>query len=136
MSVGAKIAIGIVCFFGFALAASFFIYAVNPWIDQHEIPFLGSRTYDSLLFGAAGLLCAYVSIRLIHGRTWAWWTALAASILTLGFGGLHFVSALHPRDDFARSESGFGLGIGLILMTAGAIPSILLSLPAVRRRFC
>jgi hypothetical protein len=130
-----RIAIGVVCFFGFTLAALLFLYAVNPWMDRREIPFLGSRIYDTALLGATGLLCVFVSIRLVHGKTWAWWTAFAVSIITLGLGVLLFVSALHPRDDFARSEAGFGLGIGIILTIPGAISGVLLSLPSVRRRF-
>lgn len=135
MSAIAKVAVGVVCLFGFAFAALLFFGAVNPWIDQHEIPFFGSRVCDSALLGVAGLLCVYVSIRLIQAKTWAWWSALVVSVLTLGFGVFLFVAALHPRDDFARSESGFGLGMGFILMTVGAIPGVLLSLPSVRRRF-
>jgi hypothetical protein len=135
MAVGVRIAIGIVCFLGFTLAALLFFAAVNPWVDPREIPFLGSRFYDSALFGAAGFLCVFVEVRLIQGRLWAWWIAFAVSLVTIGLGVLLFVSALHPRDDFARSESGFGLGIGFILMTLGAIPSVLLGLPPVRRRF-
>ena len=130
-----RVAIGVVCLFGFTLAALFFFAAVNPWIDQHEIPFLGSRFYDSTLFGVAAFLCVFVGVRLVQGKLWAWWIAFAVSLVTTGFGVLLFVSALHPRDDFARSESGFGLGLGLILMTLGTIPSVLLALPLVRRKF-
>jgi hypothetical protein len=130
-----KVAFGMVCFFGFALAALLLFAAVNPWVDQHEIPFLGSRFYDSALFGVAGFLCVFVGVRLIQGRSWAWWIAFAVGLVTTGFGVLLFVSALHPRDDFGRSESGFGLGIGFILMTFGAVPSLLLALPPVRRKF-
>ena len=131
----ARIAIGVVCFFGLALAALLFFYAGSPWIEQREIPFFGSRFFDSALFGVAGLFCVFVDIRLLQGKAWAWWTTLAASTLTLAFGVLVFVSALHPRDDFARSESGFGLGISVILMTPAAIAGTLLILPPVRRRF-
>jgi hypothetical protein len=130
-----RVAIGVVCFFGFTLAALLFLAAVNPWVDQHEIPFLGSRSYDSALCGVAGLFCVFAGVRLIQGKLWAWWIAFAVSLATVGLGIFLFVSALHPRDDFARSESGFGLGTGLILMTLGAITSVLLGLPPVRRKF-
>jgi hypothetical protein len=135
MSTVARIAIGVVCFFGFTLAALLFLYAVNPWVDQREIPLFSSRIYDTGLLGAAGLFCVFVSIRLVHGKTWAWWTAFAVSVITLGLGVFVFVSALHPHDDFARSEAGFGLGIGIILTIPGTISGVLLSLPSVRRRF-
>jgi pilus assembly protein TadC len=135
MSAVVRIAVGIVSFFGFALAAVLFLYAANPWMERAEIPVLGSRIYDTAIFGVTGLLCIFVSIRLIQGKNWAWWTAIAVSIAALGLGVLFFVSALHPRDDFARSEAGFGLGISLILVTPGAISGVLLSLAPVRRRF-
>jgi len=131
----ARIAIGALSFFGFTLAALLFFYAGNPWIERGEIPFSGSRFFDSASFGMAGLLCVFVNVRLVQGKAWAWWTALAVSVLMLAFGALVFISALHPRDDFARSESGFGLGISVILMTPAAIASILLIMPAVRRSY-
>jgi len=135
MATVVRVTIGVVCLFGFALAALLLLAAVNPWIDQHEIPFLGSRFYDSAMFAIAGLLCAFVVVRLIQSKSWAWWVAFATGLVTIGFGVLFFVTALHPRDDFARSESGLGLGISVILMTLGAIPSVLLALPPVRRKF-
>ena len=135
MSAAVRIAIGVVCFFGFTLAALLFLYAISPWIDYAEIPFFGSRVCDSALFGVAGLLAAFASVHLIQGKTWAYWTALAVSVITLGLGVLIFVSAFRARDEFARSEAGFGLGISLILTTPAAISGLLLSLPAVRRKF-
>jgi hypothetical protein len=131
----AKISIGIVAILGTALAALFFFYAVGPWTEARAIPMFGSRIYDTVLFGAAGLLCIFVNLRLIQCKLWAWWTALWASILALGLGVSIFYSALHPRDDFARSESGFGIGISVILMAPAVVACVLLSLPPVRRRF-
>jgi uncharacterized membrane protein YbjE (DUF340 family) len=135
MAAVVRVAIGIVCFFGFILAALLFVAAVNPWVDQHEIPFLVSRFYDSDVFGVAGFLCLFVGVRLIQGKLWAWWVAFVVSLVTAGLGVLFFIFALNPRGDFARSESGFGLGTGLILMTLGMITSVLLGLPPVRRKF-
>jgi len=83
MSPVAKIAIGLVCFLGFILATLLFFYAGNPWIEEREIPIFGSRFLDSTLFGLAGLFCVFVNIRLMQGKAWAWWTALAASVLIL-----------------------------------------------------
>ncbi len=135
MSFAFRIAVGVICLFSFTLALLFFFYAVNPWIEKAEIPFTGSRVNDSVLFGLTALLCVFVSIRLIQRRIWAWWTAFAVSVLTLVLGVVLFVSVLHPRNDFDRSEGGFGLVISLILMTPSAITVTLLSLPFVRRRF-
>ena len=58
----AKIAIGIVAIIGIALGALFFFYAVGPWIETRAIPMFGSRIYDTVLFGAAGLLCIFINL--------------------------------------------------------------------------
>jgi len=134
-NVGSRVAIGIVCCCGFAVAALLFLYAANPWIDHTEIPLFHSRASDTVLFGVAGLFCLFVIARLIQGRRWAWWTAFAVSTVVLGLGAFLLYSSLHAQTDFERSESGFGLGVSIILMIPTAICSVLLALPCVRRRF-
>ncbi len=134
-NIGAKIAIGVVCCWGFALASLLFFYAAAPWIERRAIPSFHSRFADTLLFGAAGLICIFVITRLIQGRRWAWWTAFAVSTLMLALGALFLYSSLHAKTDFERSESGFGFGVSMILMTPTAMCSVLLVLPSVRRRF-
>ena len=86
--IAGRVAVGIVCCWGFAFAALLLLYAVNPWIDRKEIPVFGSRASDTALFGAAGLICAFVTLRFIQGRRWAWWTAFGVNTLTLGLGAL------------------------------------------------
>ncbi len=135
MSMLAKIAVGVVAAIGIALTVLFFFYAIVLWTEARAIPMFGSKIYDSAVFGAAGLLCIFVNLRLIQGRVWAWWTTLAASILALALGLSTFYLALHPRDDFARSESGFGLGLSVILMIPATVACVLLNLPPIRRRF-
>jgi len=134
-NVAGKVALGIVCCCGFALAALSFLYAVNPWIDHKEIPVFGSPPSDTVLFAAAGLICAFVTTRLIQGRRWAWWTAFVVSVVILGSGAFLLYSSLRPQNDFERSESGFGVGISIILTAPSFIASVLLALPCVRRRF-
>jgi hypothetical protein len=129
------VAIGIVSSAGFMLAALLLFCAVNPWVDPKEIPVFGSRALDTLLFGAAGPICAFVTTRLIQGRRWAWRTALVVSLLILGFGALLLVAFLRPKNEFERSESGFGVGIAIILTIPSLTTSALLVLPSVRQRF-
>lgn len=133
MSKLARIAVRIVSIIGLGPAALFFFYAVGPWTEARAIPMFGSRIYDTVLFGAAGLLCIFVVLRLIQSRVWAWWITFVASILVLGLGIFSFYSALHPSD--AGWESGFVLGVAVFLMTPAAVACVLLSLPSVRREF-
>lgn len=135
LSLGARVAVGIVCCWGFALTALLVFYAASPWIDHREIPVFRSRPLDTVLFGAAGLTCLFVIARLIQGRRWAWWTAFAVSTVILGLGAFLLYSSLHAQTEFERSESGFGLGVSIILMTPTAMCSVLLALPCVRRTF-
>ena len=132
-NVGARVAVGIVCCWGFAFAAMLFFYAIGPWTDHRAIPFFGSRTLHTILFGTAGFICVFVITRLIQGRRWAWWTTFAVSILMLGLGVLLLYSSLHAQTDFERSESGFGIGISIILLAPTVMCSVLLALPCVRR---
>lgn len=129
-----KVAVTIVSCCGFAFAALLFIYAASPWIDHKEIPVFRSRWSDTVLFGVIALICAFVTTRLVQGRRWAWWTAFTVSMLILGLGAFLLYSSLHPENDFARSESGFGLGIAVILITPSLISIVLLALPCVRQR--
>lgn len=89
-----RIAIGVVCFFGFGLTALLFLYAVNPWVERVEIPFFGSGLYDTVLFGVTGVLSAFTCIRLIQSKPWAWWAAFAVSVIMLGLGVLLIVTTL------------------------------------------
>ena len=134
-NVGGRVAVGIVCCWAFAFTVLSFFYAVGPWADPKEIPVFHSRLLDTALFGMAGLISLFVIAKLIQGRHWAWWTAFMVSILILGLGAFLFYSSLHARTDFERSESGFALGVSMILMTPTAMCSVLLALPCVRRRF-
>lgn len=134
-SIVGKAALGIVSCCGLALAALLFFYAVAPWIDRKAIPVFGSGLLDTALFGVAGLICVFVIARLFQGRRWAWWISLAVSTLLLGLGAFILYSSLHARTDFERSESGYGFGMSIILMTPATVCCVLLALPCVRRRF-
>jgi hypothetical protein len=124
-----------VSFFGFMLCALLIFYAVSPWSDHKEIPFFGSRFRDTALFLILGLFSLSVTVELLRGKRWAWWSTLVVSVLTLSLAVVLLVSTLHPRDDFARLEGGFGLFLSLCLMLPGAVSTVLLTLPTVRQRF-
>jgi hypothetical protein len=130
-----RAAVGVVCIFGFVLVALLTFYAASPWLDHKEIPFFGSRLRDSALFAFAAAASMYVTVSLARGRLWAWWSALAVAVATLSVAIFFLFASLHPRDDFARSEGGFGLFVSFCLMIPGLISTALLALPPVRRRF-
>jgi hypothetical protein len=130
-----QISISIVSCFGVTLGALLFFYAVSPWTDHKVIPLFGSRLSDTAIFGVIGLFCVFVTIQLLRSKRWAWWFAFVIAAITLGLAIIFLILVLHPRNDFERSESGFGLGISLCLLIPGAVSTILLSLPSVRRRF-
>ena len=129
------IAVGVVSLLGFSFAALLAFYATGPWMDRKAIPVFGSRMLDTVLFGIFALAAGFGSIRFVQGRRWAWWTALVISTLTLTSGIVLFYTSLHPHSDTEASESGFGIGVSLMLMTPGAIAGMLLVIPSVRRRF-
>jgi hypothetical protein len=110
-------------------------YAVSPWSDRNEIPFFGSRLRDTVVFSTFGLIGLCVTIQLLRGRRWAWWSAFVVTALILSIGVLLLVLTLYPRDEFARSEGGFGWFLSFWLMLPSAISLILLILPAVRQMF-
>jgi hypothetical protein len=132
---GGRVGTAVVSFFGFMLCALFIFYAVPPWLEHNEIPFFGLRFRDTALFSILGLSSLSVTVQLLRGKRWAWWCALAVSVLTLSLAMVLLVLTLHPRDDFARSEGGFGFFLSLCLMLPGAASAILLTLPATRQRF-
>jgi hypothetical protein len=117
------------------LAALLVFYAVSPWADRNEIPFFGSRIRDTAIFSLLGLSSISAIVGLIRGRRWAWWSALVVAVVTLSAAVFLLIATLHPRDDFARSEGGFGLFISLCLMIPGVVSAVLLTLPAICQRF-
>src|SRR5579862_6067997 len=83
MSKGARVAVGVVSLFGFALAAVLLMYAVVPWLDRSVRPFSASRLHDTVGFGITGLLSIFATIRFIQGKRWAWWSAVAVATITV-----------------------------------------------------
>ena len=134
-SIGAKTARGAVCCCGFVLTALLLFYAAAPWLDPKEIPVFRSRLLDTVIFGVVALICGFVTGRLLQGRRWARRTALTASVVVLGLGVWMLYSVLHPQNEFARSESGFGIGLSIILIAPSFVSAALLALPCVRGRF-
>jgi len=135
MSVPAKIALGIVCCCGFALTALLVLYAASPWVDHKAIPVFGSRLADTILFRAAALICAFVTTRLIQFRRWAWWTAIAVSLLILGLGNLCLLLSDASKERFRSVGEQSWNWHFIILMTPSFISAFILLLPGVRRTF-
>ncbi len=125
----------VLCLFGLVLSALLLMYAASPWIDHNEIPFFGTRLRDTAIFSVLGSLNICILVGLARGKRWAWWFALFVAGLVLSMALFLVVASMHPRDDFARSEGGFGLFLSFCLLVPGAVSAVLLSLPAVRRRF-
>jgi hypothetical protein len=134
-NIAGNAAIAIVCLFGAALFSLLLFYAGSPWLDRQAIPFLGSRPLDSGVFALAAAVTGYVTVSLALRKTWAWWLCLAIAIMTLCAALWLLFATLHPRDDFARSEGGFGFFISLCFIILGLSSSALLMLPQTRRRF-
>jgi hypothetical protein len=130
-----RIGIALASIFGFAFCGLLILYAVSPWLDQKEIPFFGSRFFDTAIFSTFGLASLFCNLQLLRGKSWAWWSALVVSALILSVALVLLVATLHPKDDFARSEGGFGLFISICLLVPGASTIVLLTLPSVRQRF-
>ena len=130
-----RLAVGVVCVFGLCLSALLIFYAVSPWFDHAHIPFFGSRLRDSTTFSVSAAVSICITICLARVRLWAWWTALAVAVLTLAIAIFLLVATLFPRDDFARSEGGFGFFLSVCIMVPGLLSTIFLILPCVRRRF-
>jgi hypothetical protein len=130
-----QINIVVVSSLGPLLVAILFFYAAVPWIEHGVIPFFGSRLCDTSMFGGIGLFCTFVVIQLFRSKRWAWWVAFVASLAMLALAMTTLFLFLHPRDEFARSEGGFGLFLSLVLMVPSAVSTLLLSLPSTRRQF-
>jgi hypothetical protein len=127
--------VGSVSVFGFAFAALLLFYAASPYIDKGVIPFSHSALGDALVFGSAAACCLIICTQLIAGRRWAWWTTVGFCALTLFAGLFFFWAATHPRDDFARSEGGFGFFLSILLTAPSAFCLGVLNLPLVRKKF-
>ena len=128
-------AIAAVCLFGIMFFSLLLFYAASPWLDGQAIPFFGSRLGDSAVFALAAAVTGYTTVCLARRKTWAWWLSLAIAVMTLSVALWLLFATLHPRDDFARSEGGFGFFISLCLAIPGLSSSALLVLPQTRRRF-
>lgn len=135
MSKGTRVAIGVVSLFGFALAAVLLMYALAPWLDRNVRPFSGSRLRYTVEFGLTAAVSIFATIRFIQGKKWAWWTAFFVTAVTLASAISLFYLVLHPRDEFAASEGGFGFGLAIMFLIPSVLSGVLLNLPSVRRRF-
>jgi hypothetical protein len=130
-----RVGISVVACFGFALAALILFYAICPWMDHTIVPNFSSRSIDAITLGTVGLCCIFVTIQFVRGKRWAWVLAFTAALILFGLALYLLIAFLHPRDEFAISEGGFGLVLSVGLMLPTSISILLLNVPPVRNRF-
>ena len=130
-----RISIGFVLLLGAAFAALMLFYAAAPFTESGVIPFSHSAAGDAIIFGFLTICSLLICIGLIKRKSWAWWTTVLFCILLVlaGFGLLWIT--MHPRDEFARSEGGFGWFLSFILLLIGGICLSILSSRSVRKSF-
>lgn len=115
-------------------AAILVFYGALPYVERC-CPFFHSAPLEALIFGTACIASLFVSIRLIAGRQWAGWATALIRTLVLCVGLILLWIVLHPRDEFARSEGGFGSFLSQLTIVPGAFCLAVLNLPVVRRGF-
>jgi hypothetical protein len=127
--------VALISFFGFALAALLWLYAVMAWIGNRSYTGVYPRFGAPMLLTSLAVGCFLTTIRLIQGRKWAWWGAIAATVLTAGFGLFCMWAAFYSKDTYIRSEAIFVLLCGFMFVIPAAVTAVLLNLPQVRRTF-
>jgi hypothetical protein len=135
-----KVAIGIVALFGFILSALFFFYAVFYAVAHTELSirqhsFARGFILPAISAFVLGLLCVWTSIGLTRGNPWAWWVALFGAVAIFVSGAALVYLAFYSTDAYIRSESGFGLIIGVTLAVPASVSMAFLLLHGVRQRF-
>jgi hypothetical protein len=113
----------------------FLFYAASPWLDHTIIPFTKSRIKDTIIFGSIGVFYLLATIEFLRSKRWAWMVALVTSALIFALSSWLLFMTLHPRDEFARSEGGFGFFLSMLFGIPAAISTALISLRPVRERF-
>jgi len=131
----ARFAIAVVALFELLVATLFGFYAASPWTDRFVVPFFKSRLADTSIFVIAMLAMIALVVSLLKGKRAAWWLSVIGSALFMSLGGFFIWSTFHPRDDFARSEGGFGVFLGVLLLFPACTTLGLLNLPKTRRYF-
>lgn len=130
-----RLSLGFVTLMGFGFALLVFFYAASPFTERGMIPVFHNATRDLTIFGLTGFGTIIACIGLLRHKRWAWWVTATFSAILLAAGIIFFWICAHPRDDFARSEGGFGFFLSLLISAPSLLCLILLSLPPVRRSF-
>ena len=130
-----RISIGFVVLLGVAFTALMLFYATAPYTEKDVIPVSRSAIGDTLIFGSIAIGSLAVCIGLAKRKLWAWWTTVLFCALLLVAGIFLFWTTLHPRDEFARSEGGFGWFLGSIFSSLGGACLSILNSSGVRRSF-
>jgi hypothetical protein len=128
-----RVAVTVVALFGFLLAGVFAVYAATPWMVYAQ-PVTHSHIGDCVLYSVLTVTAFSASIGLFKRKVWAWWIALAGSLLMLAMDGWLLYEAAHS--DAIR---GADFAVDLRTCATVAIPELIsvmaLMLPSVRTWF-
>ncbi|MBS1798897.1 MAG: hypothetical protein JSS95_03635 [Acidobacteria bacterium] len=137
----ARLSIGLVTtleFFIGVLFALWSLYGVSAFFASLARRHFGEAILSVLLFLAAAfvsLLCFSAGVGLIRRSQRARFSSLVQGFFVGGLGLVCLWSATHPTDEYSRSESGFGVGLALVVLVVSFLWVVLLNLPQTRAEF-
>lgn len=127
---------GVVVYALFLLAMDFGIFVLVPF-TAHPVGFhnLSESLLSLLCFTALIGLTYFLFRKLCHGARFAWWAAVACTLVLLSFTAYAFWFAIHYINDWERTDGSFSFFLALLLAGMGLVSFIALFLP-IMRRYC
>jgi len=127
-----RVASWIVGIMGVIATAVFAVFAAAPWLNHVRPLITKLQLEECILNGSLTLVTGLASWGIFAHRLWGWWITVAFCLLLLGFDGWLFWSATHQHNPYEHSESGFGVGLCLIVFGPPAFAMVLLMLKSTR----